>query len=402
MLRFQKSHSFVLFIILSTSLVFLTWFFIQAPAVSSQSGISIDIWISGSPFQEEGNFVPSTDLDPSFVQELTILNLSANVTAFSANEFPAAFSEAVDANEIPEIIAANNFGPLDSVLTEHVDIEDQFHFVVESLKGLASFSYLLKNSDDYEAAVNLVLREPKCATNMETQLNGIDDRRPLKTIALSTSQTYFSGAFAQLEQALSQDSIQRGTRYAEPAQTEIVVLCSIWGNRQLAFASTITSFQSSSLIGHDRLLVILKKENDEWKVLTATGDAVANREHDESISNLYAQLSSGDEISQFPEPAILLAPENGVYPEPADDERFGDFSFSPSPSSNVIYEIAEFDYENRTRLFFFDRGQMGSRPIEQLISAGKLLTTNNTWIWRVWSISSAGLIAFSESRSFDH
>jgi hypothetical protein len=83
-------------------------------------------------------------------------------------------------------------------------------------------------------------------------------------------------------------------------------------------------------------------------------------------------------------------------PVAAAGQRFGNFTWRPSASQNVVAEIVEFAYENDPRLFLTLR--QTNLTTEQ-ISDEQLWTSLSEWKWRVWSINDAGAVAFSESIS---
>jgi hypothetical protein len=96
---------------------------------------------------------------------------------------------------------------------------------------------------------------------------------------------------------------------------------------------------------------------------------------------------------------VLLSPPMMLDPTPAAGERFGDFTWQSSQSLDVVAEIVEFAYENDARMFLTDPADAVSA---QRISSGSLWTTRSVWQWRVWSVTNAGDVAFSESRPFPH
>ena len=105
------------------------------------------------------------------------------------------------------------------------------------------------------------------------------------------------------------------------------------------------------------------------------------------------------ETATLPAPALLLSPAPMAYPVAANGERFGIFTWQKSPSRDVVTEIAEFAYDDDARMFLVD--PISNVPVQQ-ISEGKLWHTNSIWQWRVWSVSAAGDVAFSESRPLPH
>jgi hypothetical protein len=96
-------------------------------------------------------------------------------------------------------------------------------------------------------------------------------------------------------------------------------------------------------------------------------------------------------------PAQLLSPDNGDFPVPDAGQRFGSFTWQPSPSGNVVAQIVEFAYQNDDRLFFMP--SQNDAPPDR-VSAGSLWRTGSEWKWRVWSISDTGAIAFTDYRTF--
>ena len=94
--------------------------------------------------------------------------------------------------------------------------------------------------------------------------------------------------------------------------------------------------------------------------------------------------------------AAILTPD-GTYPAPKAGERFGNFAWKGSASTEVIGEIAEFNYGYDVRLFLFPGAPVGQ---DKLLSTGRLWTTRTPWIWRVWSINRDGSIVLSDTRQF--
>jgi hypothetical protein len=93
-----------------------------------------------------------------------------------------------------------------------------------------------------------------------------------------------------------------------------------------------------------------------------------------------------------------LAPEDGFSALRAEGQRFGDFVWQPTTSSNVVAEVVEFAYKDDARLFV--RFGPGNANGNEQISAGQLWTTGTYWRWRVWSVAASGAISVSESRTF--
>jgi hypothetical protein len=179
---------------------------------------------------------------------------------------------------------------------------------------------------------------------------------------------------------------------------------SIAGNRNLAFVSSRIRFEEergplssgpAGVLGNMTVWSVHRKGAGNWRLLAISNDPALAAVMEPELPRL-ARLLVNDDASKPPSPASLITPD-GVYPEPTDPgERFGDFTWNPSPSPDVICEIAEFHFGYATRFF-----PSFERPSKSSISTG-MLVSGLRWRWRVWSISKSGLIAFSESRSFNH
>jgi hypothetical protein len=97
------------------------------------------------------------------------------------------------------------------------------------------------------------------------------------------------------------------------------------------------------------------------------------------------------------EPATLLTAD-GVLPQPSPGQRFGDFTWRPSQSAGVIFQVAEFAYDGDVRLFLLPSGAGAPGRL----STGQLWTTRRLWAWRIWSVTQGGDVVLSEARTFTH
>ncbi len=129
-----------------------------------------------------------------------------------------------------------------------------------------------------------------------------------------------------------------------------------------------------------------------------TLDPISNATFLKQIPRLTRFFKKAWTPDSSPSPAQLLLPEEGQYPRPADGEPFGDFTWQPSRSADTVAEIVEFAYDNDARLFIRFASEEGRA--NEKVSDGELMTTERDWKWRVWSVSDAGAVSFSEARSF--
>ncbi|MBN1921591.1 MAG: hypothetical protein JW892_10120 [Anaerolineae bacterium] len=361
---------------------------------------ALQIWVVGDPYN---NDTPSTDISSELSQIMQQNGISAVVTAFSADEFVTHFSEANSIGILPDIVTGGNFFPLEEGLAI-TELTDHVLWVSESLNWplMRGFVFLCPSSQNYEVARELVLRESTCWHNWpESQILRQD--QDLTALGDSITRAYLEGNIETMQQySDSNRQLVEGSGPTDIAEVDTVKICGMLGNSRLAFVSTIATFQSQHMLGYYDLLLIFRKDSGNWALLGLAPDRELLEESIGVIPQLVNSLveNSGGDI---PEPAILLFPPDGEYPQPPAGQRFGDFIWQPS-SSPVVAEILEFtfvDYANRIGNRIFINLRVDQPSNEDKISAGELFGTGDTWYWRVWSIADDGTISISQpARSF--
>jgi hypothetical protein len=186
---------------------------------------------------------------------------------------------------------------------------------------------------------------------------------------------------------------------SEPITVGGVAVCGGWGNERLAFVTINAAYQADTTVGHSSLLLAFRKVSSRWQLLVAARDPVSNRDFVALLPTLSKTLARDVAAGPVPAPATLRSPQNGGFPIPAKGARFGDFEWQSSTSEDVVAEIAEFTYHDDARLFLLRPRTPGTVG---RVSTGQLWSTRGEWAWRVWSITSSGELAFSESRTFVH
>jgi hypothetical protein len=153
-------------------------------------------------------------------------------------------------------------------------------------------------------------------------------------------------------------------------------------------------------LGQQSIFAVLRNQNGTWRLLAITTDPLSTwAPRPLTTANALVNLLDHERAGGItPDPARPLTPD-GVYPLPQGGERFGDFTWQPSQSTDVVGQVAEFMWGKDsnwglTRLFFLPAS-------ENKISSGDLMS-GGTSVWRVWSVTKAGDVAFSEQRSFKH
>src|ERR1041384_2309328 len=392
---------------------------IGAATPSQSNNNLIHVWIVGSPYT---GALPPDVVSREFSQRAEGLGYKIEVESFRAAGFAARFRQALQDHHEPEILTFDNFGVISGAnpaagWVEGVDSDRQvassLALVHESMTPLQSWGWvmLVRSAVNYDAARALAMRETEC----EGQFTAVDPTlREAEEKALLATRAYIDCDQATLA-SISDESrlVQQCFLPQSDSKMESVKTCRVSGNPKLAFVSLVTSFSAEIRapnaifqlrqgmdLGQQSILAVLRNQSGTWRVLAITHDPVntVSRYSRTSPNAFLNKLDQEQLPGVMPELARLLTP-NGIFPRPPRGERFGDFTWAPSQSTDVIGQVAEFMWAKDTnwgltRLFFLPANQ-------NKLSSGSLMSGGAT-VWRVWSINKAGDVAFSEQRTFTY
>lgn len=165
------------------------------------------------------------------------------------------------------------------------------------------------------------------------------------------------------------------------------------GNDAFAFVPVIVVTESERSLGTTLVITAFRRDDQgTWRLLLAADDPITVRAF---LRDVPAPLSRLTSSTAWPasRPA-LVAPEDGRMPEAQATDRFGRFTFTPAP--DAVLHVVEFAHASNARVFVLDSAEQPE------VSAGSLWTVEDTWRWRVWAITAAGRVSFSEVRRFMH
>lgn len=394
---------------------------VRVSAAKSSSNL-IRVWTVGSPHT---GALPRAVVPRELRQRAEKLGYTIEVEAFRAGGFAAKFREALQNHNEPEILTFDNYGVIRGVQTQNgwfegVDadrrVAPSLVLVHETLSSLQQRGWvmLVRSAVNYQAARDLSMQPSECESQfvttdspaLELSLRQAREKAVLGTLAyLNCDWSTLSG--------LSDEArlVQHCFMPKSDINVEAVRGCGVSGNNKLAFVSLVTSFSAKVRepdmtyrsrqgmdLGQQSILAVLRNERGTWRLLAITHDPM-NTVARIPVTNTNGFLKSLDQerLDEItPEPARPITPD-GVLPVPQKGERFGDFIWQPSPSTDVIGQVFEFTMGKHinwgvTRLFFLP-------ATENKLSSG-LMMGGGASTWRVWSISKAGDIAFSEQHSF--
>jgi hypothetical protein len=376
-----------------------------AAAFSPEPATVITVWVVGSPYTENA---PQTPAARSLRDAARRSDYGMSIVTFPAQKFAEVFADAITRNAVPDVLVFDNFGVMDGTTTplgrfegigrdptvraQFINVTGAFDELLGPARG---WTYLFASSSHHTAARNLALRGPGCSG--DSAAARVD--RDLAHVIPDVVTAYLKGDEIGVQAYADPDRLP-GVRLAGTAtQVGGLQTCDVWGNGKLAIASVKAAYESQTMLGEVRVLLVFRRPAAHWQLLVATRDPIATSEFVRNVGGVMV-LSSSDGHSGAPLiPATLISPISGQFPHRPNGERFGSFTWASSPSEDVIAEIAEFAYATDERLFVTSPATPAAH---RAVSGGQLWTTRGEWSWRIWSVSRNGELVFSESRAFVH
>jgi hypothetical protein len=394
----------------------------QPPQPAAQTPVSPDrnqtlvVWKAGSPASNE---TPDSQVPLNLERKAESMGLRLQVRAFAGIEFAQEFRNAFAAHQEPDIIAIENAasihggGPYNPGvgIASDPDVRKSLIQVNGSLQDLAGprggWQYLISTSQHAEAARRLALRAPDCDVLYVPQTPVPPE---IQKAALEIANAYLRTPTEMKNYNDADRLTTEGVRW-DSVNARETKTCSVWGNDRLAFVSLVSTFEHEDfdkqppprslahgpLIGQMPILLVLRKQGAGWRLLAASSNPMRNNDFLFQFPAISRLLREPAVEESGVAPAQLLSPENGHAPVREAGQRFGNFTWQPSPSGNVVTQIVEFAYQNDDWLYFMPTHN-DATPDQW--SAGSVSTAAGEWKWRVWSISDTGAIAFSDYRTF--
>lgn len=393
---------------------------VGATSTKANSNV-IRVWTVGSPHRGE---LPPAVVPLELRQGAERLGYTIEVETFRASGFAAKFRDALQNHNEPEILTFDNYGVISGVQTQNgwvegVDADNRvassLALVHESLASLQQRGWvmLVRSAVNYEAARALSMRTAECELQsgspaIEPALLQAREKAELATRAYLDCDRSTLSAISDESRLFQQCFLPRSDM-----KIEAVKACRVSGNHKLALISLVSNFSAEvrepdtilrsrpgADLGQQSILAVLRNQNGTWRLLAITHDPL-NTVARIPLTNTDGLLKLLDQeriAGTTPEPARPITPD-GVHPVPQRGERFGDFTWQPSPNTDVIGQVFEFTLGKDTsraltRLFFLP-------ATENKLSSG-LIMNGGASTWRVWSISKAGDVVFSEQRSFTY
>ena len=394
-------------------------------AATPQSGNTvIRVWTVGSPHT---GALPAAVVPPEFRRQAENLGYTLEVKTFRAGGFAARLRQALEEHNEPEVITFDNYGVLSGIKTANRWIDgiatdprtaQSLVLVHEALDPLQRRGWvmLVRSATNHEAARALSMQPPVCNSEPGALVNSTTTDPAL--LQASEAATVAARAYLTCDQSTLSgvsDASRLGRQcFLADSDTQVdsVKTCRVSGNRNLAFVSLVTTFTSHTRVpvknlkpmylgdlGQQSIFAVLRNRNGAWQLLAMTHDPLNTRAQTALTTPAFDKLLDDAQGAAITLGTAQLVTPEGAHPQPKPDERFGDFIWEPSQSTDVIGQVVEFMFgsdssRGYTRLFFLS-------PRERKLSSGYLMSGGKS-VWRVWSISKGGDIGFSEQHTYTH
>lgn len=367
----------------------------------------IRVWKVGSPHRGD---VPDSVVPADLKEKAATLDCHLEVRAMPARDLSGLFSNALATNDEPDILVFDNMGLIIGITTQigrfdgigrDAKVQASLLNVSEALRSLEThpgWEYLIKTSRNYLKAKSLVMMEPECSPaygGKDRPWTG-DTFGEISKIAETAASAYFNRDLATLNALVGGRYLDDSTPFRE-ANSVIsgIKMCGGWGNQQLAFINTVTSFESADHVGSRSLLAVVAKAESSWKLLLLGEDPGIIRTLQQQAPAL---TINGDAASELQAP-MPMAPADGAFFSRWPLEERPELVWTKTGNGPVIY-LVESQFKSGGR--WSGRGFILARSVSQDALTIKVRATFGAGMqphrWRIWAINEGGSTARSEWR----
>ncbi len=242
----------------------------------------IVVWKVGSPYEGE---TPDTATPPELTREARAIGTSLVVVGLPALGFAARFFQAFETGDEPDILVINNYGLIEGATTKLGSftginsselVKKNLIFVRESLGGLqghmGGWEFLIASSRNHNAARTLALRALGCPPEWRSAQSISPE---LQQITTRIGSAYLEGATATVTGYEDEARLATVGSQWLGVRTRNLRTCGNWGNDRIAFVPLLGTFESETSLGTTKLLIVLRKAADQWRVLAVASDPVS-------------------------------------------------------------------------------------------------------------------------------
>lgn len=308
----------------------------------------------------------------------------------------------------PDILASADAG-LIGALSREPGIEARLAKVVGnfSYRGMGRSAFIDRTGQNHALARKLALGDRECRDRTLAEATSPYLRFELEQWSVDTATAIVKGDTGERRARSAAGPMRLEHAPMDmhgPVRIESSHFCGAWGSQNLAFARVVINFESEQTLGRRELNLAMRREDEKWRLLSVSESAESRESIGASALRFEQIMLNRSQDSAVPQAATPREPHEYV---PSNDvkQRSGFLIWEPSPSRNVVAEVAEIACRSRDlngavhddiQLAVHMREPQGTP--KYYVDAGKACPEGWPWKWRLWTVTGGGLL-FSEERA---
>jgi hypothetical protein len=383
----------------------------SAHADSAQS--TIVIWKVGSPHLGD---TPKEVVPSALRTSAAAMGYNLKLETFPAQGFAPIFFDAVRNHTEPDILAFDNYGIIDGIVTglgtfagigSDQAIRKSLIKVTESFESLqdgrGGWEFLTSTSRNYRQARSLALAGLECKPELSRSPTEVDAAalEEVKAFSLSATQAFFERDQTKLDELSDgkypDDSFHLPDRASKIHEART---CGVWGNELIAFVNSVVVYENDLSLGRKNMLIVAQRSPSKgWKLNVIS-------EHPVVIRELYKQvprLSRGRSDDSIQAPELVSPPDQARFDKRFPRSERPDIEWTSAGTDVVAYLVeSQFNFARSpwsSGYFWVYPGSRNEKTIKVKAEFGVGAQPHR---WRVWAITEGGEARISSWRTITY
>lgn len=366
---------------------------------------TLRIWAIDIPLEEQASY--GDGLGHYVGGPVMGLYGSYTVNFHTADSLIEAYRQADARQQGPDILVARHY---DSIvdLAREPGMRSRLAEVIGnfSYRGMARFAFIDLKGANAGLARKLALNDLSCRNQAPAESATPGLASELEERAMAFALAIVTEGAEQVEKYSSTGRMQLDHTVVDiprPVRITSSRFCGAWGTENLAFTQVLINFESPQKLGHRRLIMALRKEADEWRILSVS-ESLHSWDSLKESANRFEQLMLNRQWDREV-PQVAIPDEKYEFvPSLEARQRSGHLVWTPSPSRWVVAEVAEIACRSRDQLdsehddiqFTVRVRSPGKKPVNYVHASKACLNGWWPWKWRVWTVSGHSLVFSGE------
>ena len=376
------------------------------PAHTDSAQSAIVVWKVGSPHLGD---TPKAVVPPALHTSAAAMGYNLKLETFPAQGFAQIFFDAVRNNTEPDILAFDNYGIIDGIVTfagigSDQAIRKSLIKVTESFESLqdgrGGWEFLTSTSRNHRQARSLALAGLECKPELSRSPTEVDAAalEEVKAFSLSATQAYFERDQTKLDE-LSDGKYPDDSFHLPDRASKIHAarICGLWGNELIAFVNSVVVYENELSLGRKNMLVVAQRPPSKGWTLRVIS------EHPAVIRELYKQvprLSRGRSDDSIEAPELVSPPDQARFDKRFPRSERPDIEWTSAGSDVVAYLVeSQFNFARSPWSSGYFRVYRGSRNEKTIKVKAEFGVGAQPHRWRVWAVSEGGEARISSWRT---